>query len=78
MLPPAYAGQPASALHIRPGIAAEFPREAVAFADAALIIGAERVPVFCPNITNGRADADTEALVAFLTGIAGPEVEAAA
>lgn len=66
-------------LNVRRDVAAEFPRAAVRADATALYVGTERVAVFCPNITNGRPDSDTEHLLAFLGAVnAGPEVKSAA
>jgi hypothetical protein len=65
-------------LNVRPGVAAEFPRTAVALRDLAdgprsvggtLHVGDERIPVFRPNMTGG-GDPDTDHLLAVLGAVA--------
>jgi hypothetical protein len=55
-------------LHLRGGIVAAFPRAAVSVAGGdTLVIDDERIPVFCPDLTDG-GDSDTKATLALLEG----------
>lgn len=53
-------------LHLRGSAVAEFPRSSVHVEDgAALVVNGERIPVFCPNMTNG-GDPDAKATLELL------------